>query len=46
MIKTDFKTKRVKVADIIPYENNPRRNEDAVEPVGGFEAFAEWGLIR
>lgn len=34
MIKTDFKIKRVKVADIIPYENNPRRNEDAVEPVG------------
>lgn len=34
MIKTDFKTKRVKVADIIPYENNPRRNEDAVDPVG------------
>ena len=34
MIKTDFKTKRVKVADIIPFENNPRRNEDAVDPVG------------
>lgn len=23
----------VKIADIMPYENNPRRNDDAVEPV-------------
>ena len=23
----------VKIADIVPYENNPRRNDDAVEPV-------------
>ena len=25
--------KMVKTADIMPYENNPRRNDDAVEPV-------------
>ena len=25
--------KMVKIDDIVPYENNPRNNEDAVEPV-------------
>lgn len=25
--------KKVKIADIIPYENNPRRNDEAVDAV-------------
>lgn len=32
----------VKVSELIPYENNPRRNDDAVEPVAN--SIREFGF--
>lgn len=37
-----MKVKNMKVADIIPYENNPRKNEDAVDAVAA--SIKEFGF--
>lgn len=34
--------KMVKLADIVPYENNPRKNDDAIQPVA--ESIKQFGF--
>ena len=40
--RKQMEIKMVKVADIMPYENNPRNNAEAVEPVK--ESIRQFGL--
>lgn len=41
MINTEIKLIRKKVNDLLPYENNPRHNEGAVDPVS--ESIVRYG---
>lgn len=41
MINTEIKLIRKKVNDLLPYENNPRHNDDAVDPVS--ESIVKYG---
>lgn len=41
MINTEIKLVRKKVNDLLPYENNPRHNDNAVDPVS--ESIVKYG---
>lgn len=41
MINTEIKLIRKKVSDLLPYENNPRHNDNAVDPVS--ESIVKYG---
>ena len=43
MINIDLKHRLIKLTDIKPYENNPRKNDNAVEPVAN--SIKEFGFL-
>lgn len=46
MDKKEIKIVYKSVEELIPYEEIVQIAKDYIEIIGGFEKFAEWGLIR